>query len=214
VLAGEFGIGPDIARGGGVGGHSPFVVGGFCGDERFIHAAGFVVPSEAIFLLIDALGVDGPGVGDAITVGKPIVQWHGDAGGSFRSEKIEAVSMVDVSALETHVVEIGTDHAGIGDGLDGVVVGGGAIDEVVVKADAIEFGRGAGNQVNGALQIHFVFERVLAGATPRGMSVLRARAENVKVYCVGFAVLAGGDVFGEKDADARVGSGLAGQKDF
>ena len=213
VLAGQFGIRPEVAGSSGVGSENPFGVGGLGCDKRRIGAAGFVVPSEAVLFFFDALAINGPGVGDAVAIGEPLVKRHGEAGRSFRSEEIEAFEMVDVSALEADVAEIGSDHAGIGDGFNKFVVGVRAIYKAIVKTDSVGFKRGSSDEVNVALQIHFIFEG-LGADTPNGMSGLLAGIEDVEMYGVGFALLESGDVLREQNEDSRVGSRLAGQKDF
>src|SRR5215471_13448196 len=122
--------------------------------------------------------------------------------------------MVNKRALKTHVMEIGRDHARVGDGFDRIVVACRAIHEVVVKTDAIEFERGAANEVNAALQNHVVFESALSGTAPGRMRVFGTGTQNVEMRGFRFAVFAGGDVLGKKDANARIGRGLTRQKDF
>src|SRR5215470_449756 len=104
--------------------------------------------------------------------------------------------MVNVGALKAHVAEIRSDHAGIGDGFDEFVVGVRAVYKAVVEANSVGFERGASDQANTGLKIHFIFEGLAADA-PCGTSALRAGLEDVEMHGVGFALLESGHVLGK-----------------
>lgn len=81
MLAGEFGVGPDVAGLAGEAGGDPFVVGGERGDHGKVDGAGFVVVGDAVVAVLDALVGDGRGELGEVARGKPLGERHGEARG-------------------------------------------------------------------------------------------------------------------------------------